>query len=299
MNSDMTKYCYQHFENAYNVGWKTIQNGTVENKNTLNPIFVEKLRRYCDNPLNKDLNGIHRRIEIDGKSYVKGFGEIRIIDLKRKIRYAAPNIIVDDIVSGKYIPPTEFIETVMSGPEFDSKEYQKFYLEYSEKNFWGETEESSLKIDKAINLLEKDLEDFKYYIKENNLINIVTLRGSLLNYAIETNREKEALWMIENGIDINAFDGLELLTAIKKDNNIIAKVLIDRGIAVDGSEMKNNPLVNAIRFSNLYLVEELMKKYRGLIVTYTNEYVKDCTILDIAQRTQNDKVINVIKRYLN
>ena len=21
MNSDMTKYCYQHFENAYNIGW--------------------------------------------------------------------------------------------------------------------------------------------------------------------------------------------------------------------------------------------------------------------------------------
>ena len=37
--------------------------------------------------------------EIDGKKYVKGFGEIRIIDLKKKIRYAAPNVIIDDILS--------------------------------------------------------------------------------------------------------------------------------------------------------------------------------------------------------
>lgn len=111
-------------------------------------------------------------------------------------------------------------------------------------------------------LLEKDFEDFKYYITDNNLMNIVTLRGSLLNYAIATE-------------------------------------LIDKGIAADGRDMKDNPLVCAIGFSNLYLVEELMKKYRNLIVTYSNEYVRDCTILDIAQRTKNDKVINIVKRYLN
>ena len=99
MNSDMTKYCYQHFENAYNIGWNTNFDSTVESKETFNSIFIEKLTSYCENPLNSDLNGVCRETEIDGKKYVKGFGEIRIIDLKKKIRYAAPNVIIDDILS--------------------------------------------------------------------------------------------------------------------------------------------------------------------------------------------------------
>ena len=85
MNSDMTKYCYQHFENAYNIGWNTNFDSTVESKETFNSIFIEKLTSYCENPLNSDLNGVCRETEIDGKKYVKGFGEIRIIDLKKNL----------------------------------------------------------------------------------------------------------------------------------------------------------------------------------------------------------------------
>ena len=101
MNSDMTKYCYQHFENAYNIGWNVNFDSTVESKETFDSIFIEKLTLYCENPLNSDLNGVCRETEIDGKKYVKGFGEIRIIDLKKKIRYAAPNVIIDDILNNK------------------------------------------------------------------------------------------------------------------------------------------------------------------------------------------------------
>lgn len=204
MNSDMTKYCYQHFENAYNIGWNTNFDSTVESKETFNSIFIEKLTSYCENPLNSDLNGVCRETEIDEKKYVKGFGEIRIIDLKKKIRYAAPNVIIDDILSGKYIPPIEFIDAVLTGPTFDSEEYQEFYLNYSEKNFWGENEENFEKIAKVLELAG-DLEGFKDYILNNDLINIVVPEGSLLNYAITEGKEKEALWLIENGIDINAF----------------------------------------------------------------------------------------------
>ena len=146
MNSDMTKYCYQHFENAYNIGWNVNFDSTVESKETFDSIFIEKLTLYCENPLNSDLNGVCRETEIDGKKYVKGFGEIRIIDLKKKIRYAAPNVIIDDILNGKYIPPIEFVDAVLTGPTFDSEEYQEFYLNYSEKNFWGENEENLKKI---------------------------------------------------------------------------------------------------------------------------------------------------------
>ena len=85
----------------------------------------------------------------------------------------------------------------------------------------------------------------------------IACRGAVT--CIQEGKEKEALWLIENGIDINAFDGLELMTAIKKNNNIIAKKLIDEGIVINSREMNDNPLVSAIRFSNAFLVEELMK----------------------------------------
>ena len=49
MNSDMTKYCYQHFENAYNIGWNVNFDSTVESKETFDSIFIEKLTLYCEN----------------------------------------------------------------------------------------------------------------------------------------------------------------------------------------------------------------------------------------------------------
>ncbi len=170
-------------------------------------------------------------------------------------------------------------------------------MNYSEKNFWGENEENFEKIVKVLELAG-DFEGFKDYILNNDLINIVVPEGSLLNYTITEGKEKEALWLIENGIDINAFDGLELMTAIKKNNNIIAKKLIDEGIVINSREMKDNPLVSAIRFSNAFLVEELMKNHRNLIVTYSNEYVRNCSVLNIAERMKNEKIINIVKKYL-
>lgn len=49
-------------------------------------------------------------------------------------------------------------------------------------------------------------------------INIVTKKGSLLNYAIQLKDNEIAEWLIEEKIDINSFDGLELLTALKMNN---------------------------------------------------------------------------------
>lgn len=88
-------------------------------------------------------------------------------------------MIIDDILDGKYIPPTEFIEAVLTEPTFASEEYQEFYLNYSEKNFWGETKEDFEKIVKALELLE-DFEGFQDYILDNNMTNAVTQRGRCL-----------------------------------------------------------------------------------------------------------------------
>ena len=298
MNSDMTKYCYQHFENAYNIGWNVNFDSTVESKETFDSIFLEKLTLYCENPLNRDLNGVYREIEIDGKKYVKGFGEIRIIDLKKKIRYAAPNVIIDDILNGKYIPPIEFIDAVMDCPEYASEEYKDFIRAYTEHNFWGENKQVIENIETACLLIQQEHNYFKEFVLENKAINIVTKKGSLLNYAIQLKDNEIAEWLIEEKIDINSFDGLELLTALKMNNTRIALQLLRHGIITDGDEMKSNPLLFAIKIGSRELVEELMTKHRHLVAVYTNEYVKNYTILDIAKRYKNDQIIQTVKKYL-
>ena len=208
MNSDMTKYCYQHFENAYNIGWNVNFDSTVESKETFDSIFIEKLTLYCENPLNSDLNGVCRETEIDGKKYVKGFGEIRIIDLKKKIRYAAPNVIIDDILSGKYIPPIEFIDAVLTGPTFDSEEYQEFYLNYSEKNFWGENEENLKNKQIIIESISKTRQSIDTYENDINALekDIVKQNTKLtsINYEIDSLKQNiEKLQKEKNGLSSN------------------------------------------------------------------------------------------------
>ena len=100
----MTKYCFQHFENAYNIGWKN--NHKSSKQEDYGKEFIEKLKVFCQYPVNKDLNGKFRYLDAkEGGKCVTGFGEIRIIDIKNNIRYAAPNIIVLDILDGLYFPP--------------------------------------------------------------------------------------------------------------------------------------------------------------------------------------------------
>lgn len=60
------------------------------------------------------------------------------MNLKKKIRYAAPNVIIDDILNGKYIPPIEFVDAVLTGPTLNSENIRNF-INYSEKNFWEKT----------------------------------------------------------------------------------------------------------------------------------------------------------------
>ena len=217
VNTDMTKYCFQHFENAYNIGWKN--NHKSSKQEDYGKEFIEKLKVFCQYPVNQDLNGKFRYLDAkEGGKCVTGFGEIRIIDIKNNIRYAAPNIIVLDILDGLYFPPKEFIDAVMDCPEYASEEYKDFIRAYTEHNFWGENKQVIENIETACLLIQQDHNYFKEFVLENKAINIVTKKGSLLNYAIQLKDNEIAEWLIEEKIDINSFDGLELLTALKMNN---------------------------------------------------------------------------------
>ena len=296
MYKDFTKYMFQHFENAYNIGWK--ENITLKEKETNNTIddkFIDNLELFCKFPINISKDGKYKIIEKNGEKYAKGFGEIRVLNEKNNIRYAAPNTILDDIIEGIYIPPQEFIKAVKNGPKPDEIEYKQFILKYTAKNYWGEDEEYAKKITHIISSLKKGVSTLKREIQSENIINCVTDKGSLLNYAIQEKKTEEALYLIESGIEINTFEGIELLNAIRNNLTEVAKVLIEKDIYMEKDELKRNPLFQAIRCKNKDIVLKLLAPKQDLVKTYSNEYVKNYTILDAAERCKDEEIIEIVK----
>lgn len=296
MYRDFTKYMFQHFENAYNIGWK--ENSVLKEKeihSIMDDKFIESLEQFCKFRVNSSKDGKYKIIRKEGKKFVKGFGEIRVINKENNVRYAAPDTILDDIIEGIYLPPKEFIESVKNGPKPKEIEYKEFMQNYTVKNYWGETAEYAEKITHIVDMLKKGGIEFLKDIQSENMINCVTDKGSLLNYAIEEKKEKEALYLIEAGIEINTFGGIELLNAIINNLTEAAKVLIEKGIYMEKEELKRNPLFQAIRCKNKAIVLKLLKEKQELIKTYSNEYVRDYTILDAAKWCKDEEIIKIIK----
>lgn len=301
MKTDFNKYMFQHFENAYNIGWKENQN-KKQKYSIIDEEFIRDLKKFCNaDPLNKELDGKCREVIIDGNEYVKGFGEIRILDLDKNIRYAAPNIIIDDILDGIYTPPDEFIKAVKNAPKPNEIEYREFLYRYNPENYWGEDREQVLKIKVMEKAFNNGLRELKNAIEDGGEINCITNHGSLLNYAIEKQKNKEALYLIENGIDINAFDGIELINAIENNMTDVAIELIERDIFIDSDKIRYNPLFIALVYNNKDVVLKLRNRRKELMKTYNNEYVRNCTILDFAKRYadrySSNEILNIIMKY--
>lgn len=166
MNNDLTKYMYQHFEEALNIGWNS--NEKEADTGNIKQTFFENLRIHCERPLNKELNGKYRELEINGEKFVKGFGEIRILDLQKGIRYAVPNIILDDIEDGIYIPDEDFVEVVIASPKPGDVEYEEFLKRYNYDAYWGENEKRVNMLNTVARLLETDTDELREYIKDEN-----------------------------------------------------------------------------------------------------------------------------------
>lgn len=72
MNRDLSKYSYRHYEDAYNIGWN--RNGSGVQETTYDTVFLDKLKRHCEVPLNVDYNGKYREKFLNGQKVVSGFG---------------------------------------------------------------------------------------------------------------------------------------------------------------------------------------------------------------------------------
>lgn len=126
------------------------------------------------------------------------------------------------------------------------------------------------------------------------LLDIVTEKGSLLNAAIEYDQKEIALMLIDKNIDINKFDGIELLSAIKMNQNEVVSALLDMEIVYRDYNQKVNPLFYAVEQDNLDAVKIIINSKYKLFKTYNNEFLDNCTVLEWAKTLKK----NIIYEYL-
>ncbi len=293
---DMSKYQFLHFENAFNIGWhNNIEPINMNNESFIDSEFLIKLKIHCQFRLNVDRCGKYRANKLSNREYLMPFGEIRILDLDKNIRYAAPNIIYDDILDKLYCPSKEFVEAVKNSPLPTDSKYIEFFSRYTSENLYGEDEQTIAQVKLAMAAIQDDnIHDF---LKKNQyIINCVTEKGSLLNYAIENKKNQEARVLIDEGININSFEGIELITALNTKQGEIAKILISKNISINSESMATNPIFGSIWAGLGDVMEELINKKPKLLKTYTNEFVKNWTAYDAVNLTKNNELINRYKR---
>ena len=117
---DLTPYNYHHYsEKEFNVGW--LQEGYEFDKGDVPEGFLEKLKKYSDHRMlqTKGWQSCHFCEENEHSS-----DEIRIVS-NSGIYYACPMMIIHYVEAHNYLPPQEFIDAVMEGPEPGSEEYKK------------------------------------------------------------------------------------------------------------------------------------------------------------------------------
>lgn len=131
---DLSEYMYRSSKekNIVNVGWIDGEHKYL--KGDVTEYFIRALWEYIKYPVNKT-RGIHSDIALEGgmKKFVAkyqgynillGTAEIRVIDTKNNIVYAAPNLIIHYVINHHYIPPQNFIDAVINGPRPNSDEYR-------------------------------------------------------------------------------------------------------------------------------------------------------------------------------
>lgn len=118
-------------ENVINIGWlgedEDFPKGEVSNE------FLMNLWEYYKCPIYKTRK-IYNNQKLDGywKFFIAtsgerdmhlGRAEIRVVDQKRNVVYASPDLIIHYVINHKYLPPKEFIQAVIEGPKPNTEEF--------------------------------------------------------------------------------------------------------------------------------------------------------------------------------
>lgn len=281
---DLTCYSLHHFENSYNVGWIDVKDDFP--KATLSQEFITKLWEYIKFPLN-----VHRSsndpalVQYNEEKKTLGFSEIRVLSKDGSKKYAAPDLIFHYITKYNYCPPEEFIEAVLTGPKPGSSEYIHFISKYYEENLWGESAEIVHLSEKLRKNIISHNNAFVIRILEENLeyINILTKEGSLLNASILNKNTALAKQLLNMGIDVNKFSGIELISALTHEENDLIELLLTRHVMFNLSSPRTNPLFIATRKGNLKAVQLLLENGIDPSIEYSNEFMRNFSVIDLGR----------------
>lgn len=148
---DLSEYMYisNKEKNTMNVGWLDVEHEYL--KGDVTEEFIIALWEYIKYPVHRT-RGLHSNIDLDGgvKYFIAkyqgynillGSAEIRVVDTKNNIVYAAPNLILHYVINHQYLPPQSFINAVINGPKPNSDEYgnviKQIYLDESDMGWWN------------------------------------------------------------------------------------------------------------------------------------------------------------------
>lgn len=292
---DLTYYSHFHYERAKNIGFGKQFSENKESR--LDPFFLETLTKYLEFPLNTTRGGNMRTKEINGVPYTFGFSEIRVMN-SSGIIYAAPDEMIANVIDGGYIPPREFIDAVMYGPDPESEVYQDYLKRYRPEYCWGESNDYVKDVVLLLDMISKGnmrgLEQELNSRKE--LLNIVCGGGSLLNEAITRKQEMIAVYLIERGIALELFEGIELLTAVEMGMDSLVKILLEHNIPIKMNRPRTNPLFLAIGRMQNSIAEFLYCTRKDLVQVYTTEYVQDCNILQWTKMCNNTRFMEFLTK---
>lgn len=131
--SDLSPYVYSKVETStVNVGWLDSSHPFPTGKVT--DEFLARLWLYCAKPVHP-AKGFHEcpfcvppLVPIEAtrgkETLLLGAAEIRVLGSNKK--YAAPNLVYHYIVEHEYLPPEEFIQAVMEGPQPGTSEFEEY-----------------------------------------------------------------------------------------------------------------------------------------------------------------------------
>lgn len=294
--NDFTYYSEEHFEDAINIGWVLPEKKwDIAHKDK--EIIVKELLKYLDYPVNQVRGGnYYKQLRLFEKDYTLGFSEIRVLSGDGKTVFALPNMVIYSIMEQNYYPPKQFLEALFNGLKPGGEEYNDYISKYNEMTLWGKNKEYINLSNNLVKLIEEnnDVELSNIIEKDKSILNMVTENGSLLNVAILNNQQEIAHLLIKKGVDINKFSGIELLSAIKTNQDSVIKELINRSICVQTYNQKVNPLFYAVEVANINAIKTLIASDYDLFKTYTNEFVRNCNIADWANKFKNDEVQNIL-----
>jgi len=279
------------YQKAYNIGWcylERIVKGEIKQPFFIkeNPIIDQLIPQV---PFDIGAGFMERgrsrvypfEILYKGQKYLLNDTEIRLLS-KNGDEYVLPSRVIYSIDQGIYTELDTLSAILENCHPIDSPEFRAYiqnFLDGEYEPYDGIFKGYYDEADRLKNLLFSDYSIFRDECGRNpGAIDIVTKDGSFLMCAITSGREKLAVSLIEQGINLTLWDGYELAKAVYYGQINTTKALLEKDIKSNLTVLGYNPLFQAVQgYQHLHVIdplEELLIK-KGKHTRYINSAVQD------------------------